>query len=850
MGIKGIYKEIGPGDRIALCKLAIDTLERTGRPLRIAIDFSIWQFQVQAARGGSNPAIRTLFYRLVRLLGLAIHPIFVFDGPHKPAFKRNKRSSGRGDMVSTAMAKRLIRLFGFAMHDAPGEAEAECALLEQQGVVDAVLSEDVDTIMFGCRRTLRNWSAEGKGSKTPTHVSMYEADKVAAGPSGLDREGMVLVALMSGGDYLPDGIPGCGVKVAVEAAKAGFGRDLCRLKRADRDGLDAWKQRLVHELRTNESGFFRTRHKALEIPESFPNMEVLRYYTHPVVSREAAVERLKREFPQPSNLDILGLREFVRETFDWSFRIGAVKLIRVLAPSLLVQRFLDRHGSADGQSADVERRKAQEGDLVKAITSRRVHASTDATPELRISFTPADIVKLDLDSEPVEEEGEGYGRSGIALNSDDEFENEAGEEVGDGDRAKASSVKKPFDPLQPELVWIPETLARLGIPLAVEDWEARQQAKGLRAGAKGTRKGRATKATGMPAGALDKYVKVTKKVAEGASTKPDAPPRKLVSPPQAVAQPEPPTPAKGRSSRGRQPLDARKLTSQSQDHKPHFLFLLITGNNRDGDDDDNDNNNINNYTGQHWSLEPPEHDALAHAATTERIPRNGETINLKLSRPRGRWLAAIAQRPLTLFGRVTKNVASSSKPAPASATHQQPEPIEILSDSDDEFPNLLDPKSRPLPARKTATVATGPSPNLPSRAGSPTKDPPPPSSLPLPAAAVPSAQEKPRHPASSATATAASASAWPAREGDKKKKKGEGQGTTKVFIPRTSLAGEGLFAELEVPRDEADAILEAYNGARPDADASRRTGPTAAAATRKKAFRLSEIEVLDLTGED
>jgi Holliday junction resolvase YEN1 len=211
------------------------------------------------------------------------------------------------------MAKRLIRLFGFTIHDAPGEAEAECALLEQQGIVDAVLSEDVDTIMFGCRRTLRNWTAEGtKGSKTPTHVSMYDAAAVAAGPPGagpgLDRQGMVLVALMSGGDYLPEGVPGCGVKVACEAAKAGFGRDLCRIKRADRDGLAAWKQRLLHELRTNESRYFRTRHKALEIPESFPDMEILRYYTHPVVSRDGTIERLRAEFPPASTVDVVGLR--------------------------------------------------------------------------------------------------------------------------------------------------------------------------------------------------------------------------------------------------------------------------------------------------------------------------------------------------------------------------------------------------------------------------------------------------------------------------------------------------------------------------------------------------------------
>lgn len=46
-----IYAELGPGRRVALAKLAADHLENTGRPLRLAIDISIWQFQIQAARG-------------------------------------------------------------------------------------------------------------------------------------------------------------------------------------------------------------------------------------------------------------------------------------------------------------------------------------------------------------------------------------------------------------------------------------------------------------------------------------------------------------------------------------------------------------------------------------------------------------------------------------------------------------------------------------------------------------------------------------------------------------------------------------------------------------------------------
>ncbi|KAI1178237.1 hypothetical protein F4777DRAFT_130909 [Nemania sp. FL0916] len=506
MGIKGIYKEIGPGKRISLTKLAVQKLEESGQPLRIAIDISIWQFQAQAARGGSNPAIRTLFYRLLRLLGLSIVPIFVFDGPNKPAFKRNKRSS-RGNGMATAMAKRLIRLFGFLAHDAPGEAEAECALLQQNGIVDAVLSEDVDTIMFGCTRTLRNWSAEGtKGSKAPTHVSMYDSRELSQGASGLDREGMVLVALMSGGDYIPEGIPGAGIKLACEAARGGFGKSLCQIKRSEASELASWKERLTYELRHNESGIFRTKHKALNIPDDFPNMEVLRYYTHPVVSPATVLDKLRQQNWQ-GRMDIQGLREFVRETFDWSYRIGAIKFIRVLAPCLLVRKLMQQHTTEPNDTSNNTNTTESGSELVGSITSRRAHFSTDATPELRISFIPTNIVGYDFQDEP--DEVIEFGRDGLALNSDGEMEDE---EAGDLDSTTKPGARKPFSPTDADLLWLPEQIARMGIPSMVEAWEDKQRAKtAARAKPKVSRqKAKAKAGGGMAAGALDKFTKVTK----------------------------------------------------------------------------------------------------------------------------------------------------------------------------------------------------------------------------------------------------------------------------------------------------------------------------------------------------
>ncbi|KAM4066879.1 XPG i-region domain-containing protein [Hirsutella rhossiliensis] len=476
MGIKGIYRELGPGRRVSLSKLAADSFETLDRPFRIAIDVAIWQFQAQAAQGGTNPATRTLFYRLVRLLGTPVQPIFVFDGPKKPAFKRNKRS-GRGDGVATAQAKRLIRLFGFAIHDAPGEAEAECALLQKHGIVDAVLSEDVDTIMFGCTKTLRNWSAEGKSSKAPTHVSLYDVHDQSIASLGLGREGMVLVALMSGGDYLPDGIPGCGVKVACEAAKAGFGRSICRLKASDEAGMRAWKNSLIHELRTNEQGHFRTKHKALAVPDDFPSLEVLRYYTHPVVSQLSNLESVRQNLQRKHDLHLDALREFARETFGWDFRIGAVKFIRVLGQALLVHNMCQQQ--EDSQH------------YVKRISGRRQHFSTDATSELRMAYVPSEVVPIDLSKEV--EETISSGRDGLALNSDVEFEAPS-TAVDAGERLDAATGKT-FDVTKPDLAWVLEGVARKSIPKAVQEWEEAKSGKAARKPPAKSKAGTRTKKT-------------------------------------------------------------------------------------------------------------------------------------------------------------------------------------------------------------------------------------------------------------------------------------------------------------------------------------------------------------------
>ncbi|KAH7135898.1 flap structure-specific endonuclease [Dendryphion nanum] len=481
MGIPGLYGEIKPVQRVALSKLALDKFEQTGRPLRIAVDVSIWLFQILSGKGGTNPGVRTFYYRLLRLIACSVHPIFVFDGTNLPPKKRGKNTSAGRHTVSLdkTLAKDLLKFFGFPIHQAPGEAEAECALLQREGIVDAVLTEDVDAIMFGSGVTIRDWSPELKSSKTPTHVTVYDAIEIR-NEVGLDREGMILVALMRGGDYAPEGIPGCGVKIACEAARAGFGKDLCHLRRGDITAISAWREKLKHELKSNHSKFFGSKHPSMKIPEDWPQPDILGYYTHPVVSTRENLNSLKQSIRWDQKVDFPRLREFTHRYFEWHKLEGAKHFIRSLAPSFLVRELRMEAGPAGFVTDDLLAREKHESLLVKGIHGKRQHAVTDLTPELRVSFIPIELVKINLDeeddddNEPDAPTQEPTFQRGFHDERafDVDLDEELGLESEDADEGPRKRGPTKFDPSKPARAWVAETFVQVGVPLKFEDWRA------------------------------------------------------------------------------------------------------------------------------------------------------------------------------------------------------------------------------------------------------------------------------------------------------------------------------------------------------------------------------------------
>lgn len=528
---------IGTGERISLSKLAVTHLERTARPIRVAVDISIWLFQVQAGRGGKNPELRTLFFRLLKLLSLPVHPLFVYDGQHKPPFKRGKAVSARsyGSAPIIRRSKDLIERFRFPWHEAPGEAEAECARLQRAGIVDAVMSNDVDALMFGSTLTIMNFSKEsGTGTSASTHVTCYRmGNEGHVSNVPLDRAGMILFAMLSGGDYLPSGVPKCGSKLAAQIAKAQFGDDLLKEISSESPDLDSrlneWRERLQFELEENESGWFTTKHKAVRIPESFPDRTILKYYAEPVVSNEDEMAALRRRLRHAwdCEIDPLAIRSFAAEHFEWNYRSGARKVIKLLAEPLICYRLrlqrplMGLHSGTLAPDCDTP--------WMQKVYKSRTNFGTDGTTELQMDMLPVDVVGIDLFAEepnPPLPSQETVPSQNTHQSGDEDDDMEVAAEVPPPTPSK-SRVTKRYDPLAIEKVWIFETVVRLGLPEIAKKWDDEQAAKAAKAAAPKPKKPTTRRAgpkkkgpidPGMTRGSILKYGTLTKERSELSSS--------------------------------------------------------------------------------------------------------------------------------------------------------------------------------------------------------------------------------------------------------------------------------------------------------------------------------------------
>ncbi|KAJ9186073.1 hypothetical protein P3X46_005617 [Hevea brasiliensis] len=107
--------------------------------------------------------------------------------------------------------KRLLKLMGVPVIEAPSEAEAECAALCKSGKVYAVASEDMDSLTFGAPRFLRHLM-DPSSKKIP--VMEFEVSKILE-ELNLTMDQFIDLCILSGCDYC-DSIRGIGGQTALK----------------------------------------------------------------------------------------------------------------------------------------------------------------------------------------------------------------------------------------------------------------------------------------------------------------------------------------------------------------------------------------------------------------------------------------------------------------------------------------------------------------------------------------------------------------------------------------------------------------------------------------------------------
>jgi flap endonuclease-1 len=255
-----------------------------------------------------------LFYRTINLVEKGLKPVYVFDG--KPSQLKSqtleKRRSVRTDaekrssqalqegklteakkMGSRALrltkdmveeAKELLDVLGIPVVEAPQEGEAQASVMNAKGLIDGVISQDFDCLLFGAKHHYRHVGFSGKRKVPgknfyvdikPEHI---DSEKVFE-QLGINREKLIWLGILVGTDF-NDKFPKVGPKTAFKLVK-------------ENDSFEKIIESTGHEL-------------------EFDYNEIVDVFMNPV-SKEVKEDELKEEMPNKEKI-----LEFLVEKHDFS----------------------------------------------------------------------------------------------------------------------------------------------------------------------------------------------------------------------------------------------------------------------------------------------------------------------------------------------------------------------------------------------------------------------------------------------------------------------------------------------------------------------------------------------------
>ncbi|XP_077567560.1 flap endonuclease GEN homolog 1 isoform X2 [Stigmatopora nigra] len=236
MGVHDLWSIVEP------VRESVPLYSLTGKTL--AVDLSLWICEaqhVQAMMGRvTKPHLRNLFFRVSSLVLMGVKLVFVmegeapklkaetmsqrvahrFGGKQKVCKSSTNTSRGRFNAVLRECAEMLDYL-GVPWVVAAGEAEAMCAYLDSNHLVDGCITNDGDVFLYGARTVYRNFNINSKDPQ----VDCYKTSRVQTELS-LSRENLVGLAILLGCDYIPKGIPGVGKEHALRLIQTIKGQTL------------------------------------------------------------------------------------------------------------------------------------------------------------------------------------------------------------------------------------------------------------------------------------------------------------------------------------------------------------------------------------------------------------------------------------------------------------------------------------------------------------------------------------------------------------------------------------------------------------------------------------------------
>ncbi|KAI5950861.1 hypothetical protein KGF54_003935 [Candida jiufengensis] len=233
MGIPELWDILRPAfdERISLDELVDQHIKKYNRTPRVALDAYLFIFQSNHSsipeEENGRIMIQNFMSKILALIGLNISVMVVFDGKLKPDKSGNGVALDYDSELSKLKLaedenfsennpfveeiKRVLKSQKIEFVQAVGEGEAQCAHIQRLGIVDYVITNDVDALVFGATKLLRNYSRflEDIGPSSPvkngtlkqkyyvTPVDMNHVEEKL----GLTRERLVFLASLRGGDY-------------------------------------------------------------------------------------------------------------------------------------------------------------------------------------------------------------------------------------------------------------------------------------------------------------------------------------------------------------------------------------------------------------------------------------------------------------------------------------------------------------------------------------------------------------------------------------------------------------------------------------------------------------------------